>query len=444
MEILEKARNMIEKYPLCSYCLGRQFALLGQGISNKKRGESLKLLLTMQAHQKTLLGQKTAVKLLKTLAINGSFYMAGELVKKLREKGKRKQRSCYLCEGCFESVNELAEKSLQKLDGVDYSTFLVGVKLPVEVEERADEFKAEFEVTHGESMRNGFSRVIGKKIAQATQKEANYKNPDVVVLINPFTKHVELQLNPLYISGKYRKLVRGIPQSKWFCSKCQGEGCEQCNWTGKMYLESVEELIAEPVLEKTKGEEASFHASGREDIDARMLGSGRPFVIEIKKPIKRFINLKNLEKTINKKAEKKIEVRDLHFSDKDSLKKLKKEENAQKLYRVLVGFDREVSDEELTILEETFTKKMVRQQTPQRVLHRRANRVREKYIYKTKVKRMTPNKAKMRVHCQGGLYVKELITGDGGRTQPNVAGIIHAEPTPLELDVLNIIVRNQK
>lgn len=444
LEILEKARSMIEKHPLCSHCLGRQFALLGQGISNEKRGEGLKLLLTMQAHQQALSGQKAGVKLLKTLATNGFFCMAEELLKKLGKRVKRKQQSCYLCEGCFEFVDELVEKSLQELDDVEYSTFLVGVKLPVEVEERADEFKAEFEVTYGESMRNGFSRAIGKKIAQATRKPANYKNPDIVVLITPFTKHVKLQLNPLFIAGRYRKLVRGIPQSKWLCSKCQGEGCEQCNWTGKIYSESVEELIAEPVLEKTGGQEIVFHASGREDIDARMLGRGRPLVIEIKKPIKRFINLENLEKTINKHAGKKVEVRALHFSDKDSLRKLKKGETAQKHYRVLVEFGREVSDEELSVLENALTSIMVRQQTPQRVLHRRADRLREKYIYETKVKKLKPNKVEMRVRCQGGLYVKELITGDEGRTKPNVAGIIHAETTPLELDVLNIIFGKQK
>ncbi len=62
-----------------------------------------------------------------------------------------------------------------------------------------------------------------------------------------------------------------------------------------MYPESVEELSSKPLLEATQGEEVFFHASGREDIDARMLGSGRPFVIEISKPKKRFIDLKQIE-----------------------------------------------------------------------------------------------------------------------------------------------------
>lgn len=440
MGVLEKARRMLEKYPLCSDCLGRQFALLGEGISDEERGEALKLLLAMRAHQLALSGQKAGFTLLKTLATNGFFSMADELLKKMGKRVRRKKQSCYLCEGHFEFIDELVEKSLRKLESVEYSTFLVGVKLPVEVDERADEFKAEFKVAYGESMRNGFSRVIGKKIAQKTKKEVDYKSPDVVVLVNPFTEQVKLQLNPLYVAGRYRKLVRGIPQSKWLCAKCHGEGCEQCNWTGKMYPESVEGLIAEPVLEKTGGKEASFHASGREDIDARMLGHGRPFVVEIKKPIKRFIDLENLEKTINKCAKNKVEVRDLRFGDKGSVRKLKKAETAQKVYRALVGFNRGVSEDELSVLEKALTSTMVRQKTPLRVLHRRANRVRERYIYETKVKKLAANQVEMRIRCQGGLYVKELITGDEGRTEPNVADIVHAETTPLELDVLNIIL----
>jgi len=47
----------------------------------------------------------------------------------------------------------------------------------------------------------------------------------------------------------------------------------------------------------------------------------------------------------------------------------------------------------------------------------------------------------MRIRCQGGLYIKELITGDEGRTDPNVAELICAKADPVKLDVLNIIPR---
>jgi len=440
MEMLKKAQKMLEKHPLCNHCLGRQFALLGYELDNQKRGEALKLLLTMRGHQLALSSKKAGFSLLKTVATNGSFNIAAEILRKMRKR-MGKKRECYLCQGLFKHLDELVDSALEKLKAYEYTTFLVGVELPTEVEEREDEFKAEFEVKHGESMRNEFSRDIGKKISEITKKAAEYKKPDVVVLLNPFTGQVTLQANPLCIEGRYRKLIRGIPQSKWVCRNCRGKGCPRCNWTGKMYPESIEEIIAGPTLEKTGGEDLSFHAAGREDVDARMLGRGRPFIVEIKKPKRRFIDLQDLEHTINKQAQGKVEISNLRFASKDDVRKLKKAEASEKVYKAIVEFDRNVSDEELKAVEKTFANAVVRQQTPLRVLHRRADLVREKYIYEAKIKRLTLNRAEMRIRCQGGLYIKELITGDEGRTNPCVAKIINAEAKPLELDVLNVVTR---
>lgn len=443
MEILEKAQKMLEKYPLCNHCLGRQFALLGYGLGNQKRGETLKLLLTMKGHQLALSKQKSGIVLLKTLATNGSFDMAIEILKRMGKKPDEK-RQCYLCEGRFNSIHKLVNSALKELGNYEFSSFLVGIELPTEDEEREDEFKAEFEVKHGESMRNEFSREIGKEISEVTKKTVDYKRPDIVVLVNPFSAQVYLQVNPLFISGRYRKLVRGIPQSRWLCVKCRGEGCPRCNGTGKMYPESVEEIIGEPTLEIAEGEAMAFHGAGREDIDARMLGRGRPFVIEIKKPKKRFIDLQSLAQTVNERAKGKVEVSSLRLATKDTVRKLKKTEAAQKLYKVIVEFDKSVSKEKVAELANALTNTVIRQQTPKRVLHRRADLIRERYIYMAKVKRLKPNKIEMRIQCQGGLYIKELITGDEGRTSPSAAKILNVEAKPLELDVLNVIMKKEE
>jgi tRNA pseudouridine synthase 10 len=151
--------------------------------------------------------------------------------------------------------------------------------------------------------------------------------------------------------------------------------------------------------------------------------------------------LKALEEAVNKGAEGKLEVLDLQFADRDAVRKLKKKEMAEKIYKIAIKFDRSISDEELELIEEKLTNVIIRQQTPLRVLHRRADRIREKHIYKAKTKRLTPDSAEMRIHCQGGLYIKELITGDEGRTKPCVSEIINAKTEPLELDVLSIVKR---
>ncbi len=437
MEMLKKAQEMLEAHPLCNHCLGRQFALLGYGLDDQKRGETLKLLLTMKNHELALSGKRAGFSTLRVLAANGAFEMAAEILRKMRKRA-RKKKECYLCQGLFKSLDKLVENALEKLEAYEYTTFLVGIELPTMVEEREDEFKARFEVKHGESMRNEFSRDIGKKIAAATKKTAEYKKPDVVVLINPFTGEVTLQSNPLYVQGAYKKLVRGIPQSRWLCRSCRGEGCPKCNGTGKMYPESVEEIIAEPLLKETGGEDVSLHAAGREDVDALMVGTGRPFIIEVKKPKRRFIDLQSLAGVINKQAQGKVEVLNLRSASKDDVRRLKKGEASQKIYKAIIEFDRDVSDSELETVTKTLEKAVIRQQTPLRVLHRRADLVREKYIYETKIKRLAPNRAEMKIRCQGGLYIKELISGDEGRTDPSVAEIINADAKTLELDVLKV------
>jgi len=439
MEMLKKAQKMLETHPLCDHCLGRQFALLGYGLDDQKRGETLKLLLTMKNHQLALSGKRAGFSNLRILAANGSFEMAAEILRNMRKRA-RKKKECYLCQGLFKSVDTLVENALETLEAYEYSTFLVGIELPTAVEEREDEFKASFEVGYGESMRNEFSRDIGKKIATVTKKPAEYKKPDVVVLVRPFTGEVILQSNPIYIRGAYKKLVRGIPQSRWLCRSCGGEGCPKCNGTGKMYSESVEEIIAGPLLEKTEGEDMAFHAAGREDVDARMLGTGRPFIMEIKKPRRRFIDLQSLTELVNKQARGKVEVLNLRSASKDDVRRLKKAEASAKIYKVLIDFDRDVSDEELETIKKALAKAVIRQQTPLRVLHRRADLVREKYIYEAHLKRLAPNRAEMKIRCQGGLYIKELVSGDEGRTDPSVATIINVEATPVELDVLKVIM----
>jgi tRNA pseudouridine synthase 10 len=207
-----------------------------------------------------------------------------------------------------------------------------------------------------------------------------------------------------------------------------------------MYPESVEELIAKPTLDLTSGTKASFHASGREDIDARMLGKGRPFVLEVTKPQKRFLDLKKLERIVNAHAEEKVEVSNLRFADRSFVRKLKKAESSQKEYRVIMEFERKITTEALTALEKELTNVMIKQRTPLRVLHRRADLMREKYIYEVKVKKLPPKKAEMKIRCQGGLYVKELVTGDEGRTTPSISEILRNKAKPLKLDVLNVIM----
>ena len=95
--ILDTAASLLEEYPLCDRCLGRQFAWLSTGTSNDQRGYSIKLILSMKADETIKSGAKDeGRKLLAALAGNGLFAPAQALAEKEAldyEKGK----ACYLC-----------------------------------------------------------------------------------------------------------------------------------------------------------------------------------------------------------------------------------------------------------------------------------------------------------------------------------------------------------
>jgi tRNA pseudouridine synthase 10 len=443
MDVLGKAYELLSKYPLCDYCLGRQFALLGYSMENNVRGSAIKVSLTLQANDFAAAQEDIeGVKQLKVLATNGFSVTAQETLKHLKKRIPKLETDvkCYLCEGKFELIDSLIQEAQKELEGYEFTTFLVGIELPTKVEEREDEFKATLNIQYGESIRHEFGRVFGKALANAIGKEADYLKPDVVVVINPFIEKVRIQVNPLFVAGRYRKLVRDIPQSEWFCSSCRGKGCEKCGGTGKLYPASVEAYSSKPLLEATGGEESFFHASGREDIDARMLGRGRPFIVEVSKPKKRFVDLKVVEDAINVGAVGKVEVSGLRFASKDDVRHLKKGEGAQKEYRLLAEFEKDLTDESLRIIEEKLSGALIKQQTPLRVVHRRADIVRERYIYKLEVKKVTLKRALLLIRCQGGLYVKELVSGDEGRTVPNVSALLDNPAKTLKLDVLNVIM----
>ena len=71
MSVSEIAYSLLEAKPLCDNCFGRQFALLGHGLTNQERGKAIKLFLTFEGHRLVSEGDTKGFTILKTLANNG-------------------------------------------------------------------------------------------------------------------------------------------------------------------------------------------------------------------------------------------------------------------------------------------------------------------------------------------------------------------------------------
>jgi len=202
--------------------------------------------------------------------------------------------------------------------------------------------------------------------------------------------------------------------------------------TPRKYKTSVEQEIAKPILKITRGSDQKLHASGREDIDALCLG-WRAFVIEISEPKKRKINLKELQKEINKS--KKVKVKSLKFADTNTVKKVK-EAKPDKTYRAVVVLEKPATKSELAKLKKL--KGIIRQKTPQRVLHRRSDKLRQRAVKQIKYKILGKKKIEITVTAESGLYIKELISGDEGRTEPSVSKLLGQKAVCKQLDVVKI------
>jgi tRNA pseudouridine synthase 10 len=354
---------------------------------------------------------------------------------------------CQLCGNLFAEIDKFIKLILKKLENYEYDTFLIGLRINDKIQEKTQQlwdtlFQGCINDSNQinpilEEIRSDIKRRIGKEIEKKANKTVDFSNPDITAVMDTRYDIVDLQISSIYISGRYLKLSRGIPQTKWNCRVCRGRGCKRCNSTGKLYPTSVEELIGEKILLLTKGKNTVFHGMGREDIDARMLGNGRPFIIEIIEPTIRKLDLKKIEKEINAHLAEKIEVRNLKYASKKDVITVKNA-NFDKTYEILIEFEDHIGEEKIKEGVKTFKNIEINQHTPLRVKHRRADVCRKRKIIDVELDSVRNNSALLRIRSEGGTYIKELVHGDNGRTYPNLSAVLGTKCIVRELDVIKI------
>uniref|UniRef100_A0A9I9DDZ4 tRNA pseudouridine(55) synthase n=1 Tax=Cucumis melo TaxID=3656 RepID=A0A9I9DDZ4_CUCME len=196
---------------------------------------------------------------------------------------------------------------------------------------------------------------------------------------------------------------RNVSQTRWVIGE------------ERMGEASVEEILGNNILPFCRGDSYKFHAAGREDLDVRMLGSGRPFLVEIQNarllPSEMIIN--EIQSKINSPETKLVGVRNLK----------------------VVG-----SEGWALVQEGEAEKQKILQRTPIRVLHRRSPLEREKIIHWMKIEKVAKSSQYYLLHLctQAGTYIKEFVHGDLGRTHPSIGSILSCRAEILQLDVTDI------
>jgi len=403
MDINEQVTSILAYGETCDHCLGRFFGKRSHGLSNDERGRGLKIALALAENQPY----------------------------------KQFTGTCWVCGNFFESVPLWADRVVDAVRDLEFRTHLVGCRVPPLIAENEEMVWSDLSLADPEPFKSEVNREVGKAVSVLTGKVVDFKKPDVVIILDPSTGAVEVQVNSVFFYGRYQKFERGIPQTHWDCRACRGKGCEKCNFTGAQYLDSVEELIGRPVIEMFDAENAVLHGAGREDIDARMVGTGRPFILEVVAPKKRSVDLACLETEINRTAGGRVSVAIKRWADHAEVETLKSNK-AHKKYRILVEVDGELSADEFANALKSLNGVTIQQRTPERVAHRRADKIRERKVLDIGFVGEQDGRFVVEVLGEAGLYIKELVSGDSGRTIPSLAEILKRKAHVTSLDVTQV------
>jgi tRNA pseudouridine synthase 10 len=403
MDLTDLTEKILSYGEICDHCLGRMVGKSSFGLTNDQRG----------------------------IGLRTSYYLARN------EPYQPHEGSCWICQDLFTLVDAWANRVVVALDGIEYRTFLIGTRVPPLIAENEEMVWSDLSLAYAEPIKSEINREVGKAVSEKTGRDADLASPDVLAILDIGASTVEVQIRPIFFYGRYRKLERGIPQTHWDCRSCRGRGCERCGYTGKQYADSVEELIARPAAELFAAEKGVLHGAGREDIDARMIGTGRPFIMEMVAPRHRSVDLQVLEGAVNRSSSGRVEVSLERWTRRGEVETIKSDKGYKK-YRILVEIDNPLSLDELRSALQALCGVTIYQRTPQRVAHRRADIVRERKALEIGYAGREGEGYVIELTGEAGLYIKELVSGDCGRTRPSLSGILGIPARVTRLDVVQV------
>ncbi|KAJ3268326.1 putative tRNA pseudouridine synthase Pus10 [Terramyces sp. JEL0728] len=277
---------------------------------------------------------------------------------------------------------------------------------------------------------------INLALKNITEQDIENSNiyPPPAITTNP-SLGISFNHTQLFVAGRYNKLERGISNSKWFVG------------SKRMAQDSMEELIGAYLTQAFQCSSYKFSSAGREDVDVRMLGRGRPFYFELVNPHK-LDAIDGVMDKINKGCNGRIKVWDLQLVTKDNTSIMKDSASTKsKSYKCLVKCNSKASWETVEKVNE-MTDIELKQQNPTRV-PRRADLVRDKLIETIQIVKWKDgplpaadldenDEIMVYLKTSAGTYVKEFVHGDGGRTNPCLGDLLGTECSVVYLDVEEI------
>ncbi len=141
------------------------------------------------------------------------------------EKIREDNPLCPFCENLYQESGLLADIIYDSLKPYELKRVQLGARFPKDQIENEEEIRKRFGAGGSDALKPGLVAEIAKNLSNRLEgvKIVSDK-PQIVALIDVLTLTVELDIRSVYIYGRYQKLERGIPQTRWPCRACKGRG----------------------------------------------------------------------------------------------------------------------------------------------------------------------------------------------------------------------------
>ncbi len=313
----------------------------------------------------------------------------------------------------------MASEAVKIARRYEFDTFTVGVSMPEGIQEREDELRSDLKLKGNETIKTQAAKIIATVVTAKLGKHVERLRPDLTLLVNLSDGEVSVSSRPVFYFARYTK-PNGISQKRELCAHCSGVGCKKCRQTGFDRNPSVEEQIRKKLDAFTGSERMIFTWLGSEDRRSRVFPPGRPFLAEVKNPVRRSVPRRFAARfkggqvavsTGRVLPSKPIRLPSFRFRT-----------------AIIATAASKVSPESLVKLRSTFRKTTVRFERPH-------DRPTSKIVYRVDAQ-VKGRRLMIDAELDGGLPVKRFVSGE--LVSPSVSEVLKTEVRCRTFDICEV------
>lgn len=325
-------------------------------------------------------------------------------------------KDCYICRGLTERVGPIAKGLAKRIRRHQFRTFSMGLTLPEGVQEREDELRAAHKIRGQETIKAQLSRNISNALSRATRRTVEKLHSDLFIHVDLAGGDTKVSSKPIFVYGKYTK-PSGLPQHQQRCPSCGGRGCEVCSQTGFDAAPSVESVLQRTLGRMAGSENIRVSWLGSEDAESAVHPPGRPFIAEVKSPLRRTVQRSFATRT----GRGRVSV--------SGLKLLRGKPSRMPSFRfrtlAFIESARRVNPAELKSLSKQFRGVEVEFARPGESAVRRR-------VYLVRARRVR-GEIQAEIELDGGLPVKRLVSGEA--VSPSLAEVLKTDLRCRKFDI---------